>query len=89
MTKHIGCGARATDTSEPFGTKKALRDAVTTDPASVWVYSTDMYGTPYNGPLADMPTDPALVFSVVGPDPFRARTWYASVTHNGTAWSVK
>lgn len=61
-------------------TKKALRDALTADPGLVQFDSTSMMG-PRAGDIisatvADIGTDK---MSVVGPDPYTKRNWYATV----------
>ena len=62
-------------------TKKSLKDAVKADPTAVTFYSTGMFGDQFNGPVSDLPVGATL--TVVGPDPYSKRDWYASVTRNG------
>ena len=62
-------------------TKKALREAMQADPASVTFYATSMFdsGAQYSGD--DLPAGKKL--SVVGPNPYEKRSWYATVTSAG------
>lgn len=62
-------------------TKKALKEMVKADPRSVIVDSTALFGTRYDGYLSEMPE--GVTLSVVGPDPYNDRKWYASVKRNG------
>ena len=62
-------------------TKKALREAVHDDPASVIFDTTEAFG-----PMADkrLTVTDALklkrVLSIVGPDPYAKRSWYGTTT---------
>lgn len=57
-------------------TKKALREALLADPASVRLVTTSAFGG-FAGRATELPA--GLTFNVVGPDPYRKRSWYASV----------
>jgi hypothetical protein len=57
--------------------KKAMKEAIKADPSKVYFYTTSMFPPQWNGSAAELPDD--LVLSVVGPDPERKRSWYASV----------
>ena len=57
--------------------KKALKEAVQADPSKVFFYSTSPLGATYDGYLDKMPE--GVTLQVTGPDPFKARKWYASV----------
>lgn len=65
-------------------TKKALKDAFKTDPANVVLYTTSLFSadTTHNGSELDVGTK----YSVVGPNPYNSRKWYATVEKlpNGT-----
>jgi len=67
-------------------TKAALKKAIKEDPASVAFYSTSPMGVQFNGTAEDMPEEHIL--SVVGPDPFQARNWYANVKRDGARITV-
>lgn len=58
-------------------TKKALREAVKGDPARVLVYGTSVFGPQFGGAVSDLPEGTSL--SVVGPDPYNNRRWYATI----------
>lgn len=63
-------------------TKKALKDAIKADPASVRLYGTSPMGPQFEGETAaDCPEGVKL--SVVGPDPYRKRNWYATIENRG------
>ena len=78
-------------------TKKALREAVETitddgspiDGYSVVLQATSLFGNEYDGSLADAPRE--TVFSVVGPDPYTSRKWYATISFNQkkNQWEVE
>ena len=59
-------------------TKKALKEAMRDDPASVVFDPTAAFGTQEFIRGDDVPSGVVLV--VVGPDPYTKRTWYANVT---------
>jgi hypothetical protein len=67
--------------------KKAVREAVATNPASVELEATSLFGNEYGGPVADMPEGETIY--IVGPDPFTKRNFYGQVTRKGTAIRVK
>lgn len=58
-------------------TKKALRDALTQDPTQVTFDGVSPF-KPFAGRVTDLPAGDKL--QVTGPDPFRTRNWYATVT---------
>lgn len=73
----INVGAVHTADSSDVKTKKALKDALASDPASVTFYSTSGFSekTRVTGAqLAD-----GVKYSVTGPNPYSARAWYATV----------
>lgn len=58
-------------------TKKALKEAVADPVAHVALEATSMFGNEYDGNLLDAPNGR---YSVVGPDPYTDRRWYATIT---------
>jgi len=68
-----------------FPSKKALRETVA---AGEWVAleATSIFGDEYGGPLDDAPDG---TYTVVGPDPYRNRKWYASITKRDGKITVK
>jgi hypothetical protein len=60
-------------------TKKALREAVKAG-TGVYFYGTSAMGPQYEGYVADVPVGVSL--SVVGPDPYTDRRWYAQVSRS-------
>lgn len=67
-----------------FATKKALREAIK-EGREVYLYSTSAFGG-WSGSAKELPE--GTTFTVVGPDPERRRSWYASVTRKGGAIKV-
>lgn len=61
----------------PAKTKTALKKAVKEDPDSVLFADVGGLNKPFYGGLKDIPD--GVVLTVVGPDPWRDRRWYASV----------
>lgn len=69
--------------------KKALKAHVQEDPEHVRLEATSFYGTEYDGPVSEAPPDRS--YTVVGPCPYTARRWYATVSWNPrkALWEVK
>ena len=67
-------------------TKKALKEAVARGDR-VWAYCTSPLGPQYNGYLDELPE--YITLSVVGPDPYKSRRWYASVIRSNGKITVK
>lgn len=74
--RFINCGALNTS-GQRFPTKKALREALSTDPSTVFFDTTSPYDRTGRICGSSIPDDATL--TVVGPDPFRNRSWYCSV----------
>lgn len=66
-------------------TKKALKDALASDGA-VSLEATSLFGNEYDGPIESAPDGE---YYVVGPDPYRARNWFAQITVKGSTIKVK
>lgn len=64
----------------PPRTKKALKEAITGDPSTVRLYSTNNITQGWSGYASELPD--GVSFLVVGPDPYTKRTWYAKVERN-------
>jgi hypothetical protein len=79
MTDGIYVGA-----SRPTS-KKAVREAINANPATVRVESTSMFGG-YDGPVSDLPEGVTITF--VGPDPFRDRKFYGNIKRVGDTFKV-
>lgn len=60
-----------------ISTKSALKAAVKANPSAVRFYGTSPMGPQFSGPATDIPEGTTL--TVVGPDPYRSRKWFASV----------
>lgn len=63
----------------PVSTKKALREAVAIG-KRVYFYGTSELGPRYEGYLDEVPVGVSL--SVVGPNPYTNRRWYAQVSRS-------
>ena len=57
-------------------TKKALKEAIASDPSRVSLEATSVFGNEYDGRLDEAPDGE---FSIVGPDPYRQRNWYGTI----------
>lgn len=57
--------------------KKALREALRTNPASVRIEATSYFGNEYDGPASEMPENVNVY--IVGPDPHTKRNWYGTI----------
>lgn len=82
---YINVGAWTRDGSRPQS-KKALKDALKADPTAIRFEGTSMLGPAFEGTAEEIPAGATL--SVVGPDPFTSRRWYATVTRTANG-SVK
>jgi hypothetical protein len=66
--------------------KKAVREAIAADPASVTIEATSLFGNEYDGPVDEMPEGKVLF---VGPDPYTKRNFYGSIERRGSRITVK
>lgn len=57
--------------------KKAVREAIATNPARVRLEATSWFGNEYDGPVEDAP---AGEYHIVGPDPHTDRRFYGTIT---------
>lgn len=57
--------------------KKAVKEAIASDPSRVSLEATSMFGNEYNGPVSDAPVGR---YAFVGPDPFTSRKFYGTIT---------
>jgi hypothetical protein len=57
--------------------KKAVKEAVAANPASVRLEATSAFGDEFDGPAAEMPVGRQIAF--VGPCPYTARKFYGSI----------
>jgi hypothetical protein len=68
--------------------KKAVREALATDPGSVRIEATSFHGNEYDGPADGDGAPDKVVF--VGPDPERKRNFYGTATRSPSgSWTVK
>ena len=72
---YVNCGAYVNG-SHPK-TKKALKEAMVSDPANVVFVTTSAFEDERAIQGDDIPT--GAILSVVGPDPYEKRSWYATV----------
>lgn len=76
MTVYVNAGAYVAG-ARPR-TKKALREALATAPGSVIFDTTAAFNPFAHYRATEIPA--GVTLSVVGPDPYAKRSWYASVT---------
>ena len=83
MASFVNVGARDISTNAVFKTKKELKDRIAVYPQTVEFYATSDF-TPF-GDTADN-LEIGVKYSVVGPNPYTNRVWYATVEKlaNGT-----
>ncbi len=62
-----------------FKTKKELKEAIKMK-QSFSLEATSIFGNEYGGDISDAPDGN---YTVVGPDPYKARNWYASIKKAG------
>jgi hypothetical protein len=80
---YINCGV--SDNYGRIKTKKHLKEHAVKNPELTYLDSTAMVGDSYNGSLADAPDGN---YSVVGPDPYTKRSWYATIAKRGDTIKV-
>lgn len=57
--------------------KKLIKEALQSDPASVYIEATSLFGNEYDGPASNLPVGQRIAF--VGPDPERSRKFYGTI----------
>lgn len=67
-------------------TKAELKRLVSADSDNVYFYTTSEMGNQFNGKLSEMHSTMAL--TVVGPDPYNNRAWYATISKNAETGKV-
>lgn len=67
--------------------KKAVKEAIASNPEGVSLEATSFFGNEYDGPITEMPEN-KMVF-VVGPDPARDRRFYLNITRVGDKFKVE
>jgi len=83
---YVNVGARDINTNADIPTKKELKGRIATYPTKVEFYVTDAFG-PNAGKTVMMDNmDIGIKYTVVGPNPYTSRKWYATVEKlpNGT-----
>jgi hypothetical protein len=68
-------------------TKKALREAIATNPSGVSLEATSMSGNEYGGNIMHMPEGKTVY--IVGPDPYIKRSWYANLSRRGNVFVLE
>lgn len=61
--------------------KKEIKEAIATNPSSIYIQATSVFGNEYDGPASELPEGAKVYF--VGPDPFTKRSFYGSITRSG------
>jgi hypothetical protein len=68
-------------------TKSLLREAVKASPGDVYLEETSVFGNEFEGWLSEAPEGR---YAVVGPDPRRKRSWFATIRWSEkTGWTVE
>lgn len=75
---YIEVGATFRDSGKPVPTKKALRDALSQDLASVVLDSVGGLNADFSGHVGNL-ADESTTLIVCGPDPFTRRNWWANI----------
>lgn len=76
----------ANRSGEVIKTKAELKRLVTADPDNVYFYTTSEMGNQFNGRLSELHSTMAL--TVVGPNPYNDRSWYATISKNAKTGKV-
>lgn len=67
-------------------TKKHLKEVAESQPEHVQLEATSVFGNEYDGYLDDAPDG---TYTVVGPDPYTSRKWYANINKRGDTITVR
>lgn len=81
-------GARTASNLMDIRTKKALKELIATNPTNVLLYSTDAFGPESLAKWTADKLDIGTKYSVVGPNPYNSRKWYATVERTATGVKV-
>jgi hypothetical protein len=66
--------------------KKAVKDAIASNPDGVYIEATSPFGQEYDGPAGDLPVGTKVSF--VGPDPYTSRKFYGTIEWRNGALRV-
>lgn len=78
MSNYVNHGAIVFGNHRP--TKGMLKNAMRTAPETVTLYSTSAFGPNYSTNGAQL--DASIIYTIVGPDPYNNRKWYATIKVN-------
>jgi hypothetical protein len=78
--RHLQGGVRDHE-GKPIRTKKTLKEAALLRPHAVTFYDTSAFNPTPDRPLAELEVNTTL--TIVGPDPYTKRQWYAIVQRKG------
>lgn len=67
-------------------TKKAVKEAVSSNPESVYVESVSFLGNDFQGSITDLTVGDKVTF--VGPDPRQSRKFYGTITRTAKGFKV-
>lgn len=76
-------------TNSDILTKKSLKALIAQSPETVILYSTDAMGSNYRRTWTADKLDIGVKYSVVGPNPYKSRKWYATIERTATGVTVK
>jgi hypothetical protein len=78
----MNIGARSVSTGADYPSKAALKRAIAADPSDVLFYSTEMFTVLSVSEFraSEIPADVTDTMYLTGPDPYRSRKYYATVT---------
>lgn len=79
MSNWLNVGARDTSTNADIKTKTDLKGRFTNYPQTVELYVTDAFGPEAGKSYLGDGLDVGTKYSVVGPNPYKKRSWYATV----------
>lgn len=66
--------------------KKAIKEAFAINPQSVRLEATSLFGNEYDGPIVDAPQGS---HNFVGPDPYKDRKFYGTITVKNGKVTIK
>lgn len=79
MTEYVNVGVVHAPGMSDMPTKVALKRAIATEPTMVSFYATDAFGPNRGKFWSTDKLDIGVKYSVVGPNPYTSRKWYATV----------
>ncbi len=74
---YVNVGAKHYSSGHDIATKSGLKKMIQENPDKVLLYTTSLFGNQFTKKATEL--DTGVKYSVVGPNPYNNRKWYATV----------